>query len=84
MTFTHLGEQWLDAWMAQNAFVTWIEHPEPWAVEATVFSKLSLPLNIQDNRDHPFSAELGRRRSEAKEKARTSAIAQEGNLARRM
>jgi hypothetical protein len=42
MTFTHLGEPWLDTWMEANAFVTWVEHPEPWAVEAGVFAQLSL------------------------------------------
>ncbi len=46
MTFTHSGEQWLDRWMAANAFVTWVEHPEPWVVEAGVFARLSLPLNL--------------------------------------
>lgn len=29
MTFTHLGEQWLDRWMEQNAFVCWVTHPAP-------------------------------------------------------
>ena len=24
MTFTHLGEQWLDTWMKNNAFVCWV------------------------------------------------------------
>jgi hypothetical protein len=24
---THSGEQWVDRWMDENAFVTWIEHP---------------------------------------------------------
>ena len=26
MTFTHLGEQWLDEWMNDNAFVCWVEN----------------------------------------------------------
>ena len=30
LTFTHLGEQWLDGWMEKNAFVCWVEHPTPW------------------------------------------------------
>ena len=33
MTLTHLGEQWLDKWMEQNAFVCWAAHPSPWDVE---------------------------------------------------
>ena len=82
MTFTHLGEQWLDDWMEQNAFVAWMEHPEPWAVEAGVISRLSLPLNIQDNRNHPFSVELRKHRRQAMDLARSSAVATEGNQAR--
>ena len=27
------GEDKLSDWMSRNAFVTWIEHPEPWVVE---------------------------------------------------
>ena len=30
MTLTNKGEQWLDRWMQENAFVTWIENEEPW------------------------------------------------------
>ena len=30
MTFTHNGEQWLDAWMEKNAYVFWVEHETPW------------------------------------------------------
>ena len=27
MTFTHLGEQWLDQWMEENAFVCFFQMP---------------------------------------------------------
>ena len=30
MTLTHNGERWLDDWMADNAFVCWLEHEAPW------------------------------------------------------
>jgi hypothetical protein len=83
MTLTHLGEQWLDAWMKENAFVCWIEHPEPWTVEAELLQKLSLPLNIQDNQHHPFCVELRRLRADAKAQARSEGIANEGNQRRR-
>lgn len=43
LTFTHLGEQWLDDWMEQNAHVCWIEHPEPWRFERDIFESVSLP-----------------------------------------
>lgn len=83
MTFTHLGEQWLDAWMDANAYVGWVEHPEPWTVEAGVFSRLSLPLNLQDNKHHAFHPVLSGRRAEAKARARDEPIAHEGNQQRR-
>jgi hypothetical protein len=83
MTFTHVGEQWLDAWMEANAFVCWVEHPEPWEVEQEFFQTLSLPLNIQHNRHHPFSGRLQDLRAEAKRGAREQPIAREDNQIRR-
>lgn len=84
MTFTHLGEQWLDAWMAENAFVCWIEHPEPWLLEHELLLGHPLPLNIQDNRHHPFCSTLSKIRQAAKQQARELAIAQEGNQQRKL
>jgi hypothetical protein len=84
MTFTHLGEQWLDGWMAENAFVCWTEHNEPWQLEHQIFQTYSLPLNIQDNRHHPFYASLTAMRSEAKRLAKEMPLANEGNQQRQM
>lgn len=84
MTFTHLGEQWLDDWMANNAFVCWVQHPEPWQLEHQLLHEHSLPLNIQDNRHHPFSKPLSQIRQAAKAQAREMAIAREGNQQRRL
>jgi hypothetical protein len=83
MTFTHIGEQWLDEWMNRNAYVTWVEHPEPWAIESTILSTLSLPLNIQDNRHHPFASQLSDLRQKAKHEARYGPIAREDNQRRK-
>ena len=55
MTLTHSGEQWLDDWMTENAFVCWLEHQAPWEFEDELLGSLSLPLNIKGNRDHPFA-----------------------------
>jgi hypothetical protein len=55
-TFTHAGEQWLDDWMSENAFVAWHEHPQPWQIEFEVLKKLVCLLNIEGNRHHPYSA----------------------------
>ena len=75
MTFTPLGEQCLNDWMSRNAYVLWIEHPEPWTVEAALLKSLSLPLNIQDNSHHPFTLTLARLRAEARHAARELPIA---------
>lgn len=84
MTFTHLGEQWLDAWMTENAYVCWVEHPEPWLLEHELLLGHSLPLNIQDNRHHPFCTPLSELRQGAKRQAREMAVASEGNQQRQM
>lgn len=66
VTFTHLGEQRLDAWMEANAHVGQVEHPEPGAVGAEAFSRLLLSPNLRDDRHHAFDAALSGRRAEAK------------------
>jgi hypothetical protein len=65
MTLTSQGEQWLDSWMEKNAFVTWVEHDEPWTLENELFQSVALPLNIQGNKHHPFAALLLKKREEA-------------------
>ncbi len=84
MTFTHLGEQYLDDWMERNAYVCWVEHPAPWEVEADVLRTLPLPLNIQHNWHHPFSGELSKLRTDAKLVAQQEPVAREDNQRRRM
>jgi len=84
MTFTHLGECWLDEWMEDNAFVCWVKHPAPWEMENEIISELSLPLNLQDNLNHPFHKTLTEMRKKAKQNARDLPVAQEGNQQRRM
>jgi hypothetical protein len=84
MTFTHLGEQWLDSWMEENAFVVWVKHPAPWELEDELLASLSLPLNIKGNADHLFAGELSQLRKEAIKQAREMPIANEGNQQRRM
>lgn len=83
MTFTHLGEQALDAWMSQNAYVVWIEHSAPWEIEHDLLGLVSCPLNIAGNAHHPFAAQINRLRRVAIQDARNSAIAREHNMRRR-
>lgn len=70
LTFGKEGEAQLSDWMATNAFVCWVEHPEPWKVEREVIAALRPPLNLGENEGHPFCAPLSALRSEMKKKAR--------------
>ena len=82
-TFTHTGEQWLDCWMDKNAHVHWVEHDEPWVLEANLIANLSLPLNIQGN-THAFKPLLSAMRNRAMSEAKLMAIADESGLRRRL
>jgi hypothetical protein len=83
MTFTHLGEQWLDDWMEENVFVTWVEHPKPWELEEELLGTLSLPLNIKDNKDHIFADSLSQLRKDAIRRAKGTPAVNEDNQQRR-
>lgn len=69
MTFG-TGEQALSHWMAQNALVTWTLHERPWEIEEHLIHTLSLPLNLAQNRNHPFYPTLSACRAAAKKRAR--------------
>ena len=64
------AEAKLSDWIRENARVVWAEHTEPWVLEDELINRLSLPLNLQGNRSHPFHSTLTRVRSDAKERAR--------------
>jgi len=83
MTFTHPGEQWLDAWMEKNAKVHWIPVEAPWELEDTLISSIPLPLNIQGNA-HDFKVTLSGMRSQAAAEARLMEIADERAFKRRL
>jgi hypothetical protein len=69
MTFVD-GEYILSEWMTQNAFVTWVVHPQPWKLEEELVRNLSLPLNLDYNEYHPFYPTLSMLRTCAKDLAR--------------
>lgn len=73
MTFTKLGEEWLNNWMEENAFVCWMQHPVPWEIEEKVIKCTSPPLNIKGN-NRSFSNTLSELRQDAIRKARESSI----------
>lgn len=83
MTFTHLGEQWLDTWMEKNARVHWIPVEAPWELEDTLIASIPLPLNIQGN-SHDFKVTLSGMRSQAAAEARLMEIADERAFKRRL
>jgi hypothetical protein len=64
------GESVLSAWLEKNALVTWIPHNDPWLVEEEAISDLNLPLNLAQNRDHPYYQKLSRARRDAREEAK--------------
>ena len=68
-TFTNPGEIKLDAWMERNALVCWVEHPQPWELEAELLEYLALPLNIHGNARHPYTPALRACRKAARQAA---------------
>lgn len=83
MTLTHMGEQWLDAWMDANAFVSFVPCDRPWEVEPILLQQLVCPLNIDDNDNPLFRDKLKALRRQAKAQAREMPIANESNQRRR-
>lgn len=59
----------LSSWMADHAFVTWIEDPRPWLLESVLIRSLDLPLNLDQNANHPFHARLSELRRDARRRA---------------
>lgn len=68
MTFAQ-GEQVLNKWLDQNAYITWIQHPQPWLLEEVLIRMLSLPLNLDQNSHHVFHDALTELRANARVRA---------------
>jgi len=64
------GEESLSKWLAENALVAWVIDNKPWETEKLLIQEVSLPLNLQGNRAHPFYPVLSAIREEAKGRAR--------------
>jgi hypothetical protein len=69
MTFGTAGEAKLSGWLDRNACVSWVVTEEPWEVEQQVIQHVALPLNLDENKQHPFHAALTEIRRAAKARA---------------
>jgi len=69
----------LSKWMDDHARVTWLETPDPWAIEAEVVRTLQVPLNRDHNQAHPFYATMGQLRAARRSANRTSSGRGEGS-----
>lgn len=65
------GERALSAWMAQNAFVSWVVREAPWELEDDLIPALDLPLNLKGNQRNPFHPVLSEIRRRCAAQART-------------
>jgi len=63
------GEHVLSEWMAENAFVCWLEDPAPWDVEEELIAGYDLPLNLDQNRRNRFHPVLTDVRRRARQRA---------------
>jgi hypothetical protein len=63
------GEAKLSEWVEENAFACWMETPEPWTIETELITSVCLPLNLEQNRNHPFHPTLSELRATAKRQA---------------
>jgi hypothetical protein len=58
------------AWMQEHLRLTWAPCIDPWTREAEVIAQMAPPLNLADNRSHPFHGTLTAARSDFRMAAR--------------
>lgn len=63
----------LTAWQAEHLTVSWAVREEPWLVEGNVIEALGAPLNLAENKGHPFHPVLSAARCKLRQRARRSA-----------
>jgi hypothetical protein len=69
MTFG-IGEARLSEWMGEHTRIAWVDCEDAWVKEKELISRLSLPLNLDQNRAHAFRERLSALRGDAKRRAR--------------
>ncbi|WP_199521521.1 GIY-YIG nuclease family protein [Jiangella anatolica] len=70
MTFSD-GEQVLSEWIGRHARVCWLPTASPWLLESELIGRLTLPLNLDQNRDGAFRAVLSQARADQRALARS-------------
>jgi hypothetical protein len=68
------GEQTLSAWMADNAFVSWVIRERPWELEDDLIAALDLPLNLEGNSRNRFHQILTQTRARCVAQANISPV----------
>ena len=63
-------------WQATNLKVSWVPRPKPWVERAPVAKAMAAPLNLAENRNHPYHWLL----SEARQRLRSAALSARGSL----
>jgi hypothetical protein len=60
----------LSDWQQKHLRLTWHPTPKPWLFEASAIAALAPPLNLDDNKAHPFFATLSAARRKLIQSAR--------------
>ena|SRR5258706_5185815 len=60
----------LSEWQQKHLRLTWHETANPWDIEAEVVAALQPPLNLDDNKEHPFYETLSAARRALRSAAR--------------
>jgi len=68
------GEQALSAWMAENAYVSWVAREWPWELEDELIATLDLPLNLQGNQLNQFHPVLTGTRAQCVAQAKALSV----------
>jgi hypothetical protein len=74
LTFGTAGEASLSEWMHEHARVCWYPTDQPWLIESEAIGRLDLPLNLDQNRNHPFHRQLTELRAEARVRAQEQPV----------
>jgi hypothetical protein len=72
-TLTRDDNRRLSAWQRAHLFLTWCEQPQPWQIEGDVIAAMQPPLNLAENREHPFYDTLHEARGRFRQAARNAA-----------